>query len=363
MTLSTCRVAYVAEAAFSKTDEYIATLHALEFGIERLALPASGERISALELEEAAQAVSRAEKLFQASAAGAEAPLWHFSIAALGPESTELHPLTWLNLTERKTEHDKRANHEWYLTKEDDGLWLTFEHGKFGYRRERQGSWSGAFYRLAALLAGRVTWHRFGDTQSRRTLLGKGQFYWQATAPEQLIPVDNFVFAMPAGHELCIEGVSHRCVLSLSKSGQSQRFEWHDDYARGLTQMADLIEGSVDVKDFGHLSDDGESPSTEDDSMAVICDLPALARQGKFVVKSIHASNDVHDAPILVYQTREGRQAELATDAARWVVSATGPRGQERSRSFDALDAPDALRLLARVLNGAVPWHKLGSDG
>lgn len=348
-----------AQASFAKMDDYLAELAALDVGAGKGVFAVPGERVDAAVLGQLAQALVRAEEQWSAAPANVGMPAWRLPLFALGAEPGVAHPLTWLNLSERKQSRDVRACHEWYLCLEDDGLWLTFEHGQFGYRRERQASWSKSFARLSDLLAGVCTWHQFGDLESRRTLLGKGQFYWRDPANGRRVPVDNFVFELANGCQFTIAGMSHRAVLSAQMPNAFDGFEWYDDYAQALLRLADLLEGAVAPEQVGQLGSPDSYAAVAAQRTSTSQWTAALSPQGRFIVKCIYAQNDVHAAPVLVYLTKEGRQAVLATNATTWTVRLNNPRRQWRERQFELTRAPDALRTLAQVLTGTLAWRDL----
>jgi hypothetical protein len=338
--------AYVGEVSFAKTDNFIRGLVELQIGAtapRKLSLQSS--ECGAGYFQEVAGALLAKEQ------ASTELPL-ALPVSALCDESSDLHPLNWLNVTERKKNDEQRQCHEWYVCLEDGEVSLTFEHGQYGYRRETFELWSAAFFRLAKLLAGTCSWHQFGDEQSQNTMLGKGQFYWQEPTTKEAVPVDNFIFTTPDGWELRIEGVSHRSVLSLSL-GEFSRSEWFDDYSGALLRMAAIVEGTLPYEDFGQRD--------EDDA-----DLPADATQpgntwalsGRFVVRSIYTYGDEHPAPVLTYMTREMVQAQLATSNEAWVVQLCDAHRPWKSRRIPVNHAHNALRILAYVLKGTMRWDE-----
>jgi hypothetical protein len=353
VTTITPAAAFTAEVSFAKLDTYISRLHQLRIGKEGRQVDFTKASGVARVFEEAAVHLAQAEAVFQGSWAAA-VPLWTMPVLALDADDSVLHPLDWLNLVERKTCTESRAYHEWFLTLSEDGLMLTFEHGKFGYRRERHDRWSSAFCRLSELLAGTCSWHQFGDEDSRRTLLGKGQFYWKDLAAGQNrdIPVDNFVFLLNDGREFSLHGVGHRCALHYDWDKYNGAFEWYADYAEGLFRLADLLEGRLDLAEFGKNPDSDLYANVRVDLDALPPPYPCLAPLGKFVVRCIYAENDVLPAPELVYKTREGHQVLLSTQEGTWAVRRCDLHQQWTCVSFEQSSGAEALRCLARALQG-----------
>lgn len=348
------------EVYFAKSDDYIRGLTSLQIGSPSQATIELRDTVGDAQLFEALAAAAQ-----QAELSSAE-PLLALPLLAFCDEGPEGHRLNWLNLTERKTAQERRKSsarfprcHEWYVTLEDDNtVRVTFEHGEFGYRRETFDRWSAAFARMSQLLAGRISWRQFGDPESRRTLLGKGQFYWQEPKARELVPVDNFVFVTQANDEITIAGVSHRCAITLHRGDESAS-EWHDDYALGLHRIADLLEQNTSVADFGMRKDNLEA------YMASECSLeggkspaPAPPREiqstgrGRCVVKSIYRSGDVWEAPVLVYATAEGAKVQLEHSDDGWTVRCRPLASAPSHRTFPEHKAPEALRALAQALQG-----------
>ena len=338
---------FVGEVTFAKVDNYIRSLENLLVGDVPLAAPSSRSECDAAFF----MAVAAALRLVETQLSE---PLQGLPIQAVCDEGPTGHPLNWLNVTERKKDEERRQCHEWCLTLEDDGsVRVTYEHGKFGYRREAFDRWSAAFDRMGELLAGTCTWDRFGDDESQRTMLGKGQFYWQDPKTEEPVPVDNFVFAGASGVELTLAGVSHRCALSFKENAESGCSEWFDDYAQGLLRMADILDGRVLFTEFG------KEPNPRQHSLASCTGAPADAPwAGQFVVKSIYTYGDELVAPVLTYITGEGAQAQLITAESGWVVRICDGQKPWRARRFEEQNACEALRTLADVLTGAQTWDE-----
>jgi hypothetical protein len=348
---------FVGEVSFAKADNFIRSLTALQIGKDApLSILLRADQGDAAFYAAAAAALAIAESR-------SAAPLRELPLLALCDEGPEGHPLNWLNVTERKKDEERRQCHEWYLTLEENGkVHLTFEHGKFGYRKEPFASWSAAFSRLAELLAGTCTWHHFGDHDSRHTMLGKGQFYWQAPRTAELVPVDNFVYALAGRLELTLAGVSHRSVLTFVQDpkfvADSESSKWFDDYAQGLLRMADILDGVVTFTEF-----DQETPpllkaaSTLEDEFDPLANA-LWAPAGQFVVKSIYLHGDEHLAPVLTYMTGEKAQVQLLTADDAWTVRVCDAEHPWRERKFEPANASDALRTLADVLTGAQRWDE-----
>lgn len=342
--------AFGGEISFAKSDDYIATLHSLEFGLgDATSLNFREGWGDATVFAYAAKTLEAAE-VAQAwiSGHGQLLPLF-----AAGDNSAIRHPLNWLNLSERKTSEEERQCHDIYLTLEGEHLQLTFNHGKFGYRHERHMKWSSTFARLAQLLAGECTWQQFGDPESQNTMLGKGQFYWQDQKSLELVPVDNFVYRVADLLDIRLAGVGHRCSLDVARTGYESGHEWYADYSEGLLRMADIFADVVDLDKFGADAAPEQHSSTKPDKAPEKGVAPLSAR-GQFFVECIYASQDVWAAPVLVYKTAEGKKATLQVKDAEWHVRLCDEHGQWKERSFARSAAPDALRTLARVLNGTL---------
>lgn len=338
--LPSTALSFIGEVSFSKTDGFIRSLVSLQIGNDMLVREAPRYSLGDSAFF-ATIATALADTERQCSG-----PLPELPLRAICDESPAGHPLNWLNVSERKRSDEPRQSHEWYVTLEDEGVRITFEHGKFGYRRESFDRWSAAFARLAELMAGTVTWLDFGDEESRNTMLGKGQFYWQDPLTRAPVPVDNFVFRTSNGWELKVAGVSHRSVLSLSSANYA-RFEWFDDYAAALLRMADLLEGSTAIGDFG-------APAGAEDAVEDLSGPGPDSGTGGFVVKCIHEYDDVLDAPVLTYTTGEGAQVQLTTDRVDWAVQLRDAQGNWHRRQFAAGQRSEALRSLAGALKGTL---------
>lgn len=344
---------FVGEVSFAKADNFIRSLSALQIGdAAPLPIPLFDSKGDAHFFAAVAAAVAQAESR-------SPGPSQTLPLLALCDEGPGAHPLNWLNVTERKKDEERRQCHEWYVTIEDDGsIRITYEHGKFGYRREAFDLWSTAFARLAELMAGTCTWHQFGDDESRHTMLGKGQFYWQEPQTQELVPVDNFVFAIPGGPELTLAGVSHRAALTFAYSEDVQSSEWFDDYAQALLRMADVMDGLVAFGEFGKAPNPALHVNATGKGSAA--DAP-WAATGRFIVKSIYHYNDVLPAPVLTYMTGEMARAQLSTADDAWTVRVRDVHQPWRTRKLPPAKASESLRILAGVLNGTLRWADFGS--
>lgn len=337
----------VNEVLFSKTNNYVANLSLLQVGdgdLPPFEFPA---------LKRDAQTFGDAAAFLAQAEALTPAPSGPLQIYAIDADSAEGHSLNWLNVTEKKRNGQRRSCHEWYLCLEDTGLWLTFEHGKYGYRREPFQHWSEAVARLSELLSGDCTWHQFGDAQSQNTMLGKGQFYWREPRTRADVPVDNFVFRGDGGYELKVEGVSHRCSFSVKGPDGLNAHEWYDDYAGALLRMADVLESRFPHSELGLISNPGQYKEEEARRPQPGTPLQAVLT-GHFVVKSIYMYEDVLPAPVLVYKTGEGKTATLEAGAAGWQVSTGHVRHRAAKRQLLPCSLPCALRIWADVLKGAI---------
>ena len=345
---------FIGEACFSKVTDYIDTLAALEIG------PSPSTRLKFVSRKSGAEAFTRAaETCKQYEDMQLEVPL-ELPIAATGDDPAMRHPLNWLNITECKRTDEKRSGHEWYICLDDGVLTLTFEHGKFGYRKETCLTWSAAFARLAELMAGTCSWQEFGDSESRNTLLGKGQFYWSKPGTREHVPVDNFVFIDANQRQLTIAGVSHRCALSLN-AGEHDDSEWYDDYAEALLRVADILDDRVALDEFGKAG----APNKHKNAGGVLASgisTSTWLSHGQFVVKSIYSYEDVLRAPLLVYKTYEGAQVELDTTLPDWTLRVSNLRQAWKTLRFPDGVTSDALRVLAHVLNGSLLWEDIAND-
>lgn len=301
----------------------------------------------------AAAAVSAVERERAASS-----PSALLSLTAANEDGSVQCPLDWLNVTERQPWRSTgmRRNHEFYLVLENDSLVLTFEHGQFGYRSEPHSTWSSAFNRLADVLAGDCTWHQFGDRESQVTMLGKGQFYWRsqgvAIKGEDLIPVDNFVYRVADELDVRLSGTGHQCVLSVKPAGCEGAIEWFSDYAEGLLRMADILDGSAAIPEFGKEAHPNLYANIKSGKLPVAnVDVPPIAK-GAFFVESILESGDIWPASALLYKTAEGRQAGLVVTPDTWAVTLCEPTGPGRERAIPLGRAAEALRVLSEVLKG-----------
>lgn len=261
-------------------------------------------------------------------------------------------PFSWMCLSGKGNFSKGVQGHEWHLWVHDGQLALSFEHGAYGERRERPSTLADAFVRLAQLVQGSVTWRQFGDLESRRTLLEKGQFYWQDPKSGEDVPVDNFVFRTADGFELRQSGVSHRAVLGLAQAGQRGGHEWFDDHAEALRRLADILSGRVDLTLFGSRASPGryeQAPGRLPEAVK-----PCRLAQGQFFVESIYQSQDVHPAPVLTFRTGEGVEARLQVAADVWRVRGRKPRQAWRIARFAPGKAHQALELWAQVLQNGL---------
>jgi hypothetical protein len=257
-------------------------------------------------------------------------------------------PMDWFSASERTVQSgESRQVHEWGVIHEQGvGYWVSFEHGKFGRRHECHQKLSTALHRLYELVQGLVDWHSFGDEESRRTLLGKGQFYWRDQSAEDWIPVDNFIYKV-AGDEVTLAGVGGDSVLSLKdRHGKSDR-EWYNDYAHGLMRMADLVAGQVSRKSVGRTI----KPRTYVPADPNAADSTAWPT-GKFVVRSIYESGDEHAADVLAFITAEGFEVHLRSGAQGWTLYTVAPQHAEAFQNFPVGKEADALRAMASALRG-----------
>jgi hypothetical protein len=342
--------AFSGEISFAKTDDYIDTLRSLEVCIGRdVPQHFPDAPVDAAAFSAAARVLAGVEAT-QAWIGGL------LPLAAVGRDRKTRHTLNWLNLSERKTSDEERHCHDLYVTVEGNYLQLTFNQGKFGYRRERHTKWSSAFARLSQLMAGECTWHQFGDPESQKTMLGKGQFYWQDQKRMELVPVDNFVFRIAGALEIRLSGVGHRCALNVELAGREDGHEWYADYAEGLLRMADVFAGVVDLEKFGEDSDPELHANTKP-NMTPEVGAPPLSARGQFFVETIYEHRDVWAAPVLVYKTAEGKQAALHVTDTAWLVRLGAEQEKWKERRFTAATAPDALRTLARVLDGTLLYE------
>lgn len=315
---------------FSNSTDFIRSLNSLTFGELPAVTRAPGDDVVAF-VNQASSMALAAEKVMELSPQPTLV-----NVLATGDADEPATPLTWLNIIESGGHSKKRDSHEWYLTVEDSEVQLTYVHGKFAYRHEYFAAWSSAFARLAVLLTGACNWHQFGNRESRRTLLGKGQFYWIDPVTGAQVPVDNFVLVLDGGFELKLEGVSHRCVLNLANAQREARtFEWCADYAVALYRAASLLSGEAPWEQFGIEGAFFPAAGTAD---------------GKFVVKSIYQYGDVHDAPTLAYVTSERQQVQLQRGESGWTIQTWNIRGDGLPVPLKTL--PEALILFASLLTG-----------
>ena len=284
---------------------------------------------------------------FMALAAGANAEKYpHLPLFATGLESSVRHPLEWFSVTEKTANASTSVSHKWYLYPEKGNtLSLTFVHGLYGHRHEPVANWAAGFLRLSELIGGYVTWHQFGDAHSRNTLLGKGQFYWREPAADAEIPVDNFVFNSTCGYEFTVAGVSHRCALSVEGPQGIDGCEWHDDYAKGLARLADVLEGSISPSSIGEATKSCAAGTTGPGP-------GARPMSGRFFVKSVYAQGDVLPAPALTYRTKEGDSVTLRAVDIGWSVSTNRGPVFARLLQFPESGLPGALRAVSALLNG-----------
>lgn len=347
MTVTKKEIGFKGEVSFAKEDDYIRSLVEIHVDSSTTLKMQAGDAASFA----AAATVFADVEAARGLAAGRDAGL--LLLTAVCEESTAQHRLDWLNVTERKQSFDPRSCHELYIVKEGEEVVVTFEHGEFGYRRERHTKWSTAFARVAQVMAGDCSWTQFGDIESRNTMLGKGQFYWEDQQTKQLVPVDNFVFRVPDTLDIRLSGVSHRCALDVEQAGYENQGEWYADYSEGLRRIADIFDGAVDMAKFGE-GPDPELCANAPGKRAPRVEGTPLASRGRFFVETIYRAADVHAAPVLVYQTAEGKRASLHTTPTHWHVKLSDGAEALRTRTYPTDEAGRALRTLADVLKGTL---------
>ena len=347
------------EVFFSNSLGFMAAPGSLH--VEKEALPITFPRSGSAEtFAGLATALKSAESGAQAYSGGSLKPRALLPLVAReeGQNAGPGHPLSWLCIEERKPPTVKRRCHTWYLTLKGEGIELSFEHGELGSRMEHTDRWSSAFLRLSELLSGACSWQDFGDTESRNTLLGKGQFFWQAPASVELVPVDNFVFVLTGGRALALHGMgSSSCVLVFASPEKPSRWEQYENYAEGLLRMADLLEGAVALDVFGRDARPGLYLNATGRQESPALGAPALASQGQFCVRSIYRDCDELPAPVLAYRTREGFRLDLVTPPGGCQVQLSDAQRPARVRSYPAEGLPDAVRDLARGLRGTLLWE------
>lgn len=264
------------------------------------------------------------------------------------------YPFSWLYINEDKSTKERRQAHEWMFGIEGDKLMVCFEHGSFGYRENKWYHPDAAILNLSKLLNRKMPWTQFGSDQSKRTMLRKGQFYWQDKLSGEDVPVDNFVFVTDDGIEVTLAGSGGRAVLSVEGPAVDGH-EWYADYAEALKRMADVLNGQVDYAQFGKLDDEvpyAQAPGHREHPEPA----DVLMAKGKFVVKSIYASGDVHDAPSLVFKTRQDERVYLLTDSPNWEVRMGKPKSYLSTEVLAAC-RHQALVELAESLAGN-RWHQ-----
>jgi hypothetical protein len=342
------------DVSFAKADNYIDSLLALKVvpdATSRIAFPSdeAGSTVFAM----AARLLASVESMgVVQNQEGDLLPLF-----AIGQDEKTCHKLDWLHISERKRSDEQRSCHELYIILNEDGVEVTFEHGKYGYRRERHTKWSSAFSRIAQIMSGECSWHQFGDSESQNTMLGKGQFYWVDQRIQKIVPVDNFVFRVADTFEVRLAGVGHRCALSVDRVGHEDATEWYADYAEGLLRMADVLEGAVDLTHFGeesyrNLYVNAKGWRAPEPGVA------PLTTRGQFFVETIYQSGDVWPAPVLAYKTAEGDQVALEVYDGFWHVRLYDETGEKTVRKFPAESGANALRVLATVLRTGKFEHK-----
>lgn len=260
------------------------------------------------------------------------------------------YPFSWLYLYEDKSMKERRQAHEWMFGMEKQKLKMCFEHGSHGYRENTWYHPDAALLCLSKVLSRKVLWSHFGSDQSKRTLLGKGQFYWQDPLSGEDVPVDNFVYVTPTGGEVTLAGSGGRAVLSV-ETPQVDASEWYPDYSEALKRMADVLAGQVDLSKFGKETGEELTYATAPGRQVQPIPADALMHEGKFVVKSIYASNDVHDAPSIVFKTRQDEQVNLRTDSPAWEIRFGKPHNYHATHST-AATRNKALVELAESLAG-----------
>jgi hypothetical protein len=281
----------------------------------------------------------------------------HIPVRLIDEEGND-YPFSCIYFYESLGFKENRPQHEWLFWVDEKGLHLSFEHGKLGRRVEHFNTLSTALYRLAGVLAKRVSWRSFGDQRSRNGLLHKGQFYWQDTQTGEDVPVDNFIFVADDGRQLRLSGVSGEAVLEHTRPDETRAHEWFDDYAEALQRMADVQAGLVDMAQFGQDGRPGTYTQAPGKRLRPIADDTGMGN-GKFVVRSIYRSKDEHAAPALIFKTAEGRWVRLLTGDARWTIQFNPTVSSHRGVQCTPAGHPDALRLLGAVLDGSLSKHEL----
>lgn len=252
-------------------------------------------------------------------------------VACLGAEEDVTSPLTWISA------RDGSSSIEWGLFLREGPspeLVVWFNHGAWGYRFETYEVLSTALHRFAQLIEGKVTWLNFGSPTSRRSLIRKGQFYWQAPANQRLIPIDNLIFVSSTGLAIRLAGACGRAVVTIRPVEEQSVFRWVEDYAEGLHLMAGLLDGSISTEGF------------------TAQDVSRVTLQGHFVVQSIFDAHDEWAAPALVFCTGMGQQAWLYTGEPDWRVTYAPGRSLNKTAVTFSKAPSDALRHLAQLLAG-----------
>lgn len=235
----------------------------------------------------------------------------------------------------RLEDHPWAQDHELVLYDTPSGASLCFDHGVFGKRDEAFSSMGQGLARLVEVLRG-VSWFDFGDAASRKTLLGKGQFYWESS-DRQLVPVDNFVYKLSQEAELKLEASGgHHYHLSSRGLVETVPDSTRSTYSEGLRALAAALRMPA-----------SSQPSSGPFLYATKRE--PLEQKGRFVVRSVLQGGDEHEAPVLVFKTPEGHQAALRTVVdTRPSVVLTLPDGAAFHKEVPSLS--EALYLLASVL-------------
>jgi hypothetical protein len=266
---------------------------------------------------------------------------------------------------------EDRDSHVWLLYIADDGSpAVVFHHGKFGMRKQSFASLSVALSCLRDLVAGQP-WEEFGDEDSRRTLLHKGQFYWDTPREATPIPIDNFVFETDEGHRWRIAACGSQSILSWKSPNGRTAHTWNDDHAQSLDTLAAILAGDLSANDFhaeelveseayppkGNELATGENPDYSPEFQATRW-IPAAVEpltasaSGAIYVMNIFNANDRFQADCLAYLTKQGHKVQLRMGVSSWVLTAQNPDGPEFVTTISAKDKPAAFRALARALRG-----------
>jgi hypothetical protein len=290
-------------------------------------------------------------------------------------ENAAWQPLTYLSADEMsrgsgRPSREDRESHAWAAYLYRGKAMVSFHHGKYGLRLQTFETMSEALAALVALLHGQP-WETFGDEDSQRTLMHKGQFYWDTPLDAKPIPVDNFEFEAQDGHSWNISGCGMASILLWTTPNGRRAHVWHEDHAESLDKLADILDGKLTPLDF--REEDTEEPefclapgntlSAEEQAQHtaefqayrwIPETVAAVAQpvQGAVYVLSIFKRNDKHVVDSLVYLTRQGHKVHLAMTGKSWTVTARNLDSQEVASTFDVNDKSSAFRALAKALRG-----------